>query len=134
MILVWIRNCLRKSYAGIWPFLEIHTLKCLLEYVITPNSTNFEIIIQIVTKSLIFQLVQFFINQTLATFLQGSKYAQKSSNWAIFVMKILACWARINFGWKLSQQFWVISLIKKFVFLLYFFSLGGLWSLEACGF
>ena len=41
-------------------------LTSLLQYVITPKSTNSEIIIPIiVTKSLKFELVPFFMNQTL---------------------------------------------------------------------
>ena len=53
--------CNKKFHKG-----NENGLTSLLQYVITPKSTNSEIIIPIiVTKSLKFELVPFFMNQTL---------------------------------------------------------------------
>ena len=67
----------------------------------------------------------------IAIFALTSSYAPKTSN---FMIRMLVCWVRIKFGWKLSRQF--LGIFSMNFALLYGSCLTyyGVWALKIYGF
>ena len=67
----------------------------------------------------------------IAIFALTSSYAPKTSN---FMIGMLFCWVRINFGWKLSRQFLGIFSMNFALFYGNCLTYHGVWALKIYGF